>query len=1113
MVTLTSSFLWQTEFIGYNGATIVISRRVLLSMFRILPYCIVLFCTSFVCSAMESTTSTFTQVSQFALFKLSDADQLLDVEIFVNNQSIEKKQLDNRDHQYFSLIRLPQTNIAQSSIRVIVNYSKETPKIEVIPLDKEDYSAHKNALAVLTDSSPSHDQQPYEIISRFTTPNLQTDFSDWALRHLLVDANKAQKGYLSFLINFNLNKFRAEDILEQCNAWTRYSDPVEQLETAVDVKFAAQLAATLYVYSKHHGKLVDDHSSLFNSAKFMSGCGRIFSDMPPNQQADIDLDIYAKNLYQRVLETLSKTPNWLTADILHHLWFYYNFEDKHSLALETVKSAIAKAEKAPQYQFLMTELYSNAFLSSYRQGAFAQAHNYLNKGLNIGTPSSQSNIAPLLYSKGFLLFQTGEFDTGESYFFDTIKQVQKTSSSQKWELASCLKLGPQNLMIARAAVMIGATSREQGNFKGANQWLQCAEHLLKDQHDYYQIVLQVELAKTAIKQKEFNKAKAHLDKVFNDPRTLDTTKIDAKILQLKVDNVHLAKPSNREELDELAALLGYDSFYDENVSNINDATLPIKQIEVFTLLVQISQQEKSFKWIDIFADKAMSLIEKSRSNVANPQAWNAARFSFINTYISSLLDSKRFKYESNTHYSKLFEVLEKFYSVDPKQEKNLFSIDEAAKDNAEQIQLFYNVWLAEEKRMLLTDSADEKLRFYEARDDYFAQVLNQQNNSIEVSHISLDSFQELLPPEQMLVRYFSDGQCMYSLSVTRNSISVQKVAEMTLLAKMVESYVDGTSASSRPWLNAEYQDISLLPIDIIEQQHIDKILIIPDESLHKMPFSMWNTNSKGSRYKPLVETSQSVFITSATSYFEQLHASESETFEISIFANPDFSGPESEAIGTLPERLSLASLPGTLKEAEFVANLFSAHQINKGFAENATSQFLMSNKVRNSKILHIGTHGYFDKKSPDIVGVLTAGETVAGNITPGFLSLSQLLSKPVSSDLVFVSGCETMVGKNYKGSGMRSITRGFLAQGAKTVVGTIWAIQDRPTSEFVKQFYANLLELGGDAPKALQVTQYRFHSSGKYRHPKYWAGFVLTSSNQGDSQIFSSALAKNSTHD
>ncbi|WP_342805409.1 CHAT domain-containing protein [Alteromonas sp. M12] len=1090
--------------------SIVNQRRVLLNMFRFLSYSLILLCASFTCSAMESTALTVNQVGHAALLKLSHADQPLEIEIFVNNQLIEKKDIDSKDTEYFSLIQFPQADTETNKIRVLVNYTKISPKISLIELDNTDYSAYQNVIDILATPAQTQTNQPYSIVSQITNSDLNSDFSRWTLRRLMENAKQVKNGSLGFITSFNLNQFSAQDIIAQCAVWTSSFEPESQIDDPVKTQVAAQLAATLYVYSKHHGQLSNDQTALLNQSKFIQHCGSMFADIAHSQQAGLDLDVYAKNLYQQVLEALSKSPNWLTADILHHLWFYYNFEDKHNLALETVKNAISKAENAPEYRFLMAELYSNAFLSSYREGAFAQAHNYLNKGLNIISDSNSPGIAPLLFSKGFLLFQTGEYDTGSRYFSNTINQVQNTLPNQQWELARCLNLGQQDLMIARAAVMIGATSREEGDFDGANQWLECAEHLLKNQQDYYQIVLQVELAKTAIKQKEFTKAQTHLNNVFNDPRTLHTTQIDAKILKFKIDNVYLAKPIDKDELQELAALLDYDSFYNEDIIDIENKTYPIKQIEVFTLLVQISQQEKSFKWVDIFAEKAMSLIEKSRLTVANPQAWNAARFSFINTYITSLLDNERIKNQPRHHYARLFEVLEKYYSVDPKQERNLFSIDEVASENEAQIQLLYNIWLAEEKQMLLSDSSSEKLRLVEARDDYLARVLNEQNHDSKIANISLDAFQQSLPSDQMLVRYFSDGHTMFSLNVTHNDISVQKIAKVAEIAEMVKNYVHGTYASSKPWLNTQFRDISLLPVDVIEQQKITKILIIPDESLHKMPFSMWNTATTAESYKPLVETSQSVFITSATSYFEQTFSTDAENFEISIFANPDFTAQVNDITpGSISERLTLAALPGTLKEAKYVANLFAGHQINKGFAENATSQFLMSKKVRNSNILHIGTHGYFDKKLPDIVGVLTAGENIKGNLTPGFLSLNQLLSKPVSADLVFISGCETMVGKNYKGSGMRSITRGFLAQGAKTVVGTIWAIQDRPTSEFVKQFYANLVESEGDAPKALQLTQFRFHSSGKYRHPKYWAGFVLTSSNQGDSQIFGPELANN----
>lgn len=1080
-------------------------------MFRIFPFLLMFLSVTFSCRGTESADVVYLLNAQTALLKISEAEQQLHFKVIVNEQLLLEKTINNKeDDEYFEVL---QFNQLQNNVKVVVNYDSFAPQITLTELNEAENQAYLIASETLTNLSVKPSISHNAILTNLTHKNLQSDFSQWSLRRLKQISKEHKHWSLSFLASIRLNQFSANDIVSQCHSLTSLFEPSKHFDSSVKVSYAAQLAATLYVFSKHHGKLNNERSSSLTQNQFLQQCGLIFTDLQSPQQTELDLDKYAKYLYQGVLESLSDSPQWLTADILHHLWFYYNFRERHGLALETAESAIAKAKQAPEFAFLMPELYSSAFLSSYRQGAFAQAHNYLNQGLNLDEQTESLKIASLLFSKGFLFYQTGEFDTGSRYFNKTISEMQTATPDQVWKLENCLDSNNGNLMIARAAVMIGATSREEEQLTEAELWLQCAAHLLRDKNDYYQIVLQVELAKTAIKQNQFDQAKVHLENVLNDPRTLYATQIDAKILEQKIKTLHLGEKYNKDELDKLASLLGYTSFFDENITLLENTALPIKQIEVFTLLVQVSHQQKAYKWVDIFADKAMSLIEKSRASVANPQAWNAARFSFINTYIVSLLDESRLL-KSQGDYAKLFEVLEKYYSVDPRFEKNLFSINDTSSENAEQIKRLYDIWLAEEKIILMSESDNEKSRLYEARDDYLAQVLKQQNDSHVLPSISLFEFQKSLSAEQMLVRFFSDGEIMYSLNITQNLQEVRKIARVTELKEMVNNYVDGTTTSNKPWLTSQFRHIPLLPIEMIRRQGIDKILIIPDESLHKMPFSMWNTATDERRYKPLVESVQSIFITSASSYLEDIVRTENENFEVSIFANPDFTiqqssetdGPNGSEFKTL---FGVSSLPGTLEEAEFMADLFSEQQINRGISENATSQFLMSDKVRNSKILHIGTHGYFDQKLPDIVGVLTAGAKENGHITPGFLSLNQLLSKPVSSDLVFVSGCETMVGKNYKGSGMRSITRGFLAQGAKSVVGTIWPIQDRPTSVFVKKFYVNLLETDGDAPRALQITQRDFHRGGKYRHPKYWAGFVLTSTNQGDSQIFSREIANN----
>jgi CHAT domain-containing protein len=77
-----------------------------------------------------------------------------------------------------------------------------------------------------------------------------------------------------------------------------------------------------------------------------------------------------------------------------------------------------------------------------------------------------------------------------------------------------------------------------------------------------------------------------------------------------------------------------------------------------------------------------------------------------------------------------------------------------------------------------------------------------------------------------------------------------------------------------------------------------------------------------------------------------------------------------------------------------------------------------------------------------------------------------------------------------KGEGLLGLPRIFFYSGAKSVLSTLWPINDRSTSIFMKDFYHHL-SLGYGKSRALQLAKIKMIKS-KYAHPYYWAGFVLT---------------------
>ena len=74
----------------------------------------------------------------------------------------------------------------------------------------------------------------------------------------------------------------------------------------------------------------------------------------------------------------------------------------------------------------------------------------------------------------------------------------------------------------------------------------------------------------------------------------------------------------------------------------------------------------------------------------------------------------------------------------------------------------------------------------------------------------------------------------------------------------------------------------------------------------------------------------------------------------------------------------------------------------------------------------------------------------------------------------------------------RSFPVDSVIQGVGAVLGTLWPISDQATTLFMETFYKQL-SLTSNVSLALQNTRNQIRKSVRYRNPRYWAGFALTS--------------------
>jgi CHAT domain-containing protein len=135
---------------------------------------------------------------------------------------------------------------------------------------------------------------------------------------------------------------------------------------------------------------------------------------------------------------------------------------------------------------------------------------------------------------------------------------------------------------------------------------------------------------------------------------------------------------------------------------------------------------------------------------------------------------------------------------------------------------------------------------------------------------------------------------------------------------------------------------------------------------------------------------------------------------------------------------------------------------------------------RNSRIVHIASHGYFRPENPMFSGI-RLGDT--------YLNVYDLYRLRLTADLVTLSGCATGANVAAAGDELLGITRGLFSAGAHSLLLSLWNVHDESTASLMTRLYRRIAE-GVTPVDALRDTMHEVRA--EHPHPYYWAPFVLT---------------------
>lgn len=362
--------------------------------------------------------------------------------------------------------------------------------------------------------------------------------------------------------------------------------------------------------------------------------------------------------------------------------------------------------------------------------------------------------------------------------------------------------------------------------------------------------------------------------------------------------------------------------------------------------------------------------------------------------------------------------------------------------------------------------------------------------------------QELPDAKTALVEYFLGGERSFAWIVTRDAVRMvelpaRKVIEARVtayrraLTRPVSQLTLGAAERTTRAARLRLDEAVLAPIEPA-LKGTAALVIVPDGALAYVPFE-----TLGGQRSLVARTAVSYASSaSALAALRREDASPAGAVKTLVaFGDPVFdavaaSGRSALAASHAERGFSFARLLHARAEVTAIANLFPTGRRQVYLGAGADEDAVKQATLAQYRYVHFATHGALDEDIPARSGLLLGRGPASAE--DGLLQTREVLRLRLNADLVTLSACSTGLGRLVDGEGVLGLTRAFLYAGARSVVVSLWNVNDAATAELMRAFYQGLSR-GLPKARALQAAKLRLANGANrlWRHPYYWSAFVL----------------------
>ncbi|PWU04229.1 MAG: hypothetical protein C5B51_17200, partial [Terriglobia bacterium] len=358
-----------------------------------------------------------------------------------------------------------------------------------------------------------------------------------------------------------------------------------------------------------------------------------------------------------------------------------------------------------------------------------------------------------------------------------------------------------------------------------------------------------------------------------------------------------------------------------------------------------------------------------------------------------------------------------------------------------------------------------------------------------MSPVQIEQVQQTLAPSVLLLEYVLADPRSYCLVVSRDASRIVQLKSKTGIEALIVAYLEAAKAKGPALREARgLYDALLRPLR--ELATARTLLVVRDGRLHLVPFDALRAPSGGY----VAETKTVLYSPSATTFYllmqEKQRPRTAHRTLLAVGGIPYFqSAINRSGLSRGDERGKFADLPASGDEVAIARAAFPGSDSKLLLGPSATEGAFKTAGLDEYRLIHLAVHGFADTTFPDRAALVLLSDPRTGE--DGFLQASEVVHLHLDADLVVLSACDTAVGPLQGQEGIATLSKAFLLAGARTVISTLWQVDDNSSLFLMKRFYAHLLQKRSAAVALEEAKRDMLRTYGSKAIPYQWAGFTI----------------------